>query len=75
MMEGLPVGLCKVMLNASWGMHSVVSAGYVTYMTYRADEMMVGAGKSVDGLKAADVESFAGVPVALLYGCYCTDGV
>ena len=45
------------------------------YMTYRADEMMVRAGRFVDGLKAAGVEFFAGLPVALLYGCYCTDRV
>ena len=44
-------------------------------MTYRADEMMVRAGSFVDGLKAAGVEFFANVPVASLYGCYCTDGV
>ena len=45
------------------------------YVTCRADEMMVRAGRFVDGLKAAGVEFFAGLPVALLYGCYCTDGV
>ncbi len=42
-------------------------------MTYRADEMMVRAGRFVDGLKAAGVEFFAAVPVELLYGYYCTD--
>ncbi len=36
---------------------------------------MVEAGRFVDGLKAAGVEFFAGVPVASLYGYYCTDGV
>ena len=35
--------------------------------------MMVRAGRFVDGLKAAGMESFAAVPVELLYGCYCTD--
>ena len=45
------------------------------YMTYRADEMMVRAGRFVDGLKAAGVEFFASVSVALLYRCYCTDRV
>ena len=39
------------------------------YMTYRADEMMVRAGRFVDGLKAAGVEFFAGAPVMLPYGC------
>ena len=33
------------------------------YMTYRADEMMVRAGRFVDGLKAAGAGFFAGVPV------------
>ena len=37
-------------------------------MTYRADEMMVRAGRFVDGLKAAGVESFAGMPVMFPYG-------
>ena len=36
---------------------------------------MVEAGRFLDGLKAAGVEFFAGVPVKFLYGCYCTDGV
>ena len=35
--------------------------------------MMVRAGKSVDGLKAAGVEFFAGVPVKFPCGCHCTD--
>ena len=34
---------------------------------------MVGAGRFVDGLKEAGVESFAGVPVKFSCGCYCTD--
>ena len=34
---------------------------------------MVEAGRFVDGLKAASVKIFVGVPVALLYGYYCTD--
>ena len=42
-------------------------------MTYRADEMMVRAGRFVDGLKAAGVESFAGVPVMLPCGCHSAD--
>ena len=37
-------------------------------MTYRACEMMVEAGRFVDGLKAAGVEFFAGVPVMFPYG-------
>ena len=45
------------------------------YMTYRAREMMVRAGRFVDGLKAVGVEFFANMPVELLYGCYCTDRV
>ena len=36
------------------------------YMTYRACEMMVGDGRFVDGLKAAGMEFFAGVPDSLL---------
>ena len=43
------------------------------YMTYRADEMMVRAGRFADGLKAADVEFFAGVPVISPCGCHRTD--
>ena len=46
-----------------------------SHMMYSACEMMVRAGRFVDGLKAAGVAFFAGVPVELLYGCYCTDGV
>ena len=38
-------------------------------MTYRADEMMVRAGRFVDGLKAAGVEFFAAVPVKFSCGC------
>ena len=34
---------------------------------------MVGVGRFVDGLKAAGVEFFAGVPVELLYEYYCAD--
>lgn len=45
------------------------------YVMYRADEMMVRAGRFVDGVKAAGVEFFAGVPIELLYGYYCTDRV
>ena len=33
------------------------------YVTYRVREMMEGAGRFVDGLKAAGVEFFAGVPM------------
>lgn len=43
------------------------------YMTYRVSEMMEGAGRFVDGVKAAGVEFFAGVPVKAPYRCYCTD--
>ena len=35
--------------------------------------MMVGAGKFVDGLKAAGVEFFVGAPVMFPCGCHCTD--
>ena len=42
-------------------------------MTYRADEMMVRAGRFVDGLKAAGVEFFAGVPVMFPCGCHYAD--
>ena len=42
-------------------------------MTYRADEMMVRAGRFVDGLKAAGVEFFAGVSVISPCGCHSTD--
>ena len=38
------------------------------YVTYRADEMMVRAGRFVDGLKAAGAEFFAGVPVRVPCG-------
>ncbi len=38
-------------------------------MTYRADEMMVRAGRFVDGLKAAGAGAFADVPVKLSCGC------
>ena len=38
------------------------------YVTYRVREMMEGAGRFVDGVKAAGVESFVGVPVMLPYG-------
>ena len=43
------------------------------YVTYRVSEMMEGAGRFVDGVKAAGVEFFAAVPIELLYGYYCTD--
>ena len=43
------------------------------YVTYRGREIMEGAGRFVDGLKAAGVEFFAGVPVKFSCGCYCTD--
>ena len=39
------------------------------YMTYPAREMMVRAGRFVDGLKAAGVEFFVGVPVKFPCGC------
>ena len=39
------------------------------YMTYRAREMMVRAGRFVDGLKAAGVEFSVGVPVKVPCGC------
>ena len=43
------------------------------YVTYRVREMMEGAGRFVDGLKAAGVEFFAGAPVMFPCGCHCTD--
>ena len=43
------------------------------YVTYRAREMMVSVGRFIDGLKAAGVEFFAGVPVMVPCGCYSTD--
>ena len=43
------------------------------YVTYRVREMMEGAGRFVDGLKAAGVGAFAGVPVMFPCGCHCTD--
>ena len=43
------------------------------YVTYRACEMMVEAGRFVDGVKAAGVEFFAGVPLMFPCGCHCTD--
>ena len=39
------------------------------YVTYRVSEMMEGAGRFVDGVKAAGVEFFAGVPVKFSCGC------
>ena len=42
-------------------------------MTYRADEMMVRAGRFVDGLKAAGAGFFAGVPVMFPCGCHSAD--
>ncbi len=66
------VGKC-CRLNMSGEMPSVVSAGYVTYMTYRAHEMMVDAGRFVDGLRAAGVEFFVAVPVISPCGYHCTD--
>ena len=45
------------------------------YVTYRVREMMEGAGRFVDGVKAAGVEFFAGVPDSLLksFCAYVTD--
>ena len=43
------------------------------YVTYRVREMMEGAGRFVDGVKAAGVEFFAGVPVMFPCGCHSTD--
>ena len=43
------------------------------YVTYRVREMMEGAGRFVDGVKAAGVEFFAGVPVMFPCGCHCAD--
>ena len=43
------------------------------YVTYRVREMMEGAGRFVDGLKAAGVEFFAGVSVMFPCGCHRTD--
>ena len=43
------------------------------YVTYRVSEMMEGAGRFVDGVKAAGVEFFAGVPVMFPCRCPCTD--
>ncbi len=47
----------------------------VLYVTYRACEMMVRAGKFVDGLKAAGIGLFAGVPDSQLksFCVYVTD--
>ena len=49
------------------------------YVTYRVREMMEGAGRFVDGVKAAGVEFFAGctfpvrpAPVMFPSGCHCT---
>ena len=39
------------------------------YVTYRVREMMEGAGRFVDGVKAAGVEFFAGVLVKFPCGC------
>ena len=41
------------------------------YVTYRVREMVVRAGRFVDGLKAAGEEFFAGVPVMFSCGCHC----
>ena len=43
------------------------------YVTYRAREMMVRAGRFVDGLKAAGTGFFAGVPVMFPCGCHSAD--
>ena len=43
------------------------------YVTYRVSEMMEGAGRFVDGVKAAGAEFFAGVPVKFPWGCCSTD--
>ena len=43
------------------------------YVTYRVREMMEGAGRFVDGLKAAGVGFFAGVPVMFPCGCHYAD--
>ena len=43
------------------------------YVTYRVSEMMEGAGRFVDGVKAAGVEFFAGVPVISPCGCHSAD--
>ena len=43
------------------------------YVTYRVREMMEGAGRFVDGVKAASVEFFAGLPVMFPCGCHRTD--
>ena len=43
------------------------------YVTYRVREMMEGAGRFVDGVKAAGVEFFAGVQVMFPCGCYSTN--
>ena len=43
------------------------------YVTYRVSEMMEGAGRFVDGVKAAGVEFFTAVPVMFPCGCHCTD--
>ena len=39
------------------------------YVTYRVREMMEGAGRFVDGVKAAGAGAFAGVPVTFTCGC------
>ena len=44
------------------------------YMTYRADEVMVGDGlRFVDGLKVAGAGFFAGVPVKFSCGCHSAE--
>ena len=43
------------------------------YVTYRVSEMMEGAGRFVDRLKAAGAGFFAGVPVKFLCGCHNAD--
>ena len=45
------------------------------YVTYRVSEMMEGAGRFVDGVKAAGIGLFTGVPDSLLksFCAYVTD--
>ena len=43
------------------------------YVTYRVSEMMEGAGRFVDGLKAVGAGFFAGVPVMFPCGCHSAD--
>ena len=43
------------------------------YVTYRVSEMMEGAGRFVDCLKASGAGFFAGVPVKFSCGCHSAE--